>query len=120
MGTPPAPMRDNLYMYINEDTFIQPFNVNIIFYKIFIGDVIGMWNITDTATNDVTSENFSLQLNAKLFDLEWIIQPLSTTIYFMDMTISIEDDKLVTTLYEKPSNFHIYIPPNSYQPPGLL
>jgi hypothetical protein len=38
----------------------------------------------------------------------------------MDMTIYIEEDTIVTTLFEKPSNFHLYIPPSSFHPPGLL
>jgi hypothetical protein len=111
MGTPPAPMWDNLYMSINEDTFLQPFDTNLTFYKKFIDDVLGLWTITNTATNAATWAAFGIQLNSELFELEWIIQPLSTQVDFMDMTIHIEEDKIVTTLFEKPSNFHLYIPP---------
>jgi hypothetical protein len=120
MGTPPAPMWANLYMSINEDTFLQPFDINLTFYKKFIDDVLGLWTITNTATNAATWAAFGLHLNSELFELEWIIQPLSTQVDFMDMTISIEEDKIVTTLFEKPSNFHLYTPPNSFHPPGLL
>jgi hypothetical protein len=87
MGTPPAPMWANLYMSINEDTFLQPFYTNLTFYKMFIDDVLGLWTITNTATNTVTWAEFSLQLNSELLELEWIIQPLSTQVDFMDMTI---------------------------------
>jgi hypothetical protein len=120
MGTPPAPMRANLYMSINEYTFLQPFDTKLTFYKRFIDDVLGLWTITNTATNAATWAAFGLQLNSELFELEWIIQPLSTQVDFMDTTIHIEEDKIVTTLFEKPSNFHLYIPPNSCHPPGLL
>jgi hypothetical protein len=111
MGTPPAPIWTNLYMSINEDTFLQPFDINLTFYKRFIDDLLGLWTITNTATNAATWEAFGLHLNAELFELEWIIQPLSTQVDFMDMTISIEEDKIVTTLFEKPSNFYLYTPP---------
>jgi hypothetical protein len=120
MDTPPAPMGANLYMSINEDTFLQPFDTNLTFYKRFIDDVLDLWTITNTATNAPTWAAFGLQLNSELFELEWIIQPLSTRVDFMDMTIHIEEDKIVTTLFKKPSNFHLYIPPNSCHPPSLL
>jgi hypothetical protein len=99
MVTPPAPMWANLYMSINEDTFLQPFDKNLTFYKRFIDDVLGLWTITNTATNAATWAAFGLQLNSELFELEWIIQPLSTQVDFMDMTIHIEEDKIVTTLF---------------------
>jgi hypothetical protein len=111
MGTPPALMWANLYMSINEDTFLQPFDTNLTFYKRFIDDVLGLWTITNTATNAATWAAFGLQLKSELFKIEWIIQPLSTQVDFMDMTINIEEDKIVTTLFEKPSNFHLYTPP---------
>jgi hypothetical protein len=61
--------------------------------------VLGLWTITNTATNAATWAAFGLQLNSVLFELEWIIQPLSTQVEFMDMTIHIEEDKIVTTLF---------------------
>jgi hypothetical protein len=63
MGTPPAPMWANLYMSINEDTFLQPFDTNLTLYKMFIDYVLGLWTITNTATNAATWAAFGLQLN---------------------------------------------------------
>jgi hypothetical protein len=121
MGTPPATMWANLYMSINEDKFPQPFDTNLTFYKKFIDDVLGLWTITNTATNAAPWAAFDLQLNSELFELECIIQPLSTQVDFMDMTIHIEEDKIVTTLFEKPSNFHLNTPPPQVLPPtGLI
>ena len=53
-------------------------------------------------------------------NLEWIVEPLSTTVDFMDITISIKDNKIVTTLYKKQNNLHLFIPPQSCHAPGLL
>ena len=36
------------------------------------------------------------------------------------MTIKIVDGKIETTLYEKPLALHLYIPPHSCHPPGVL
>ena len=38
----------------------------------------------------------------------------------MDLSVSIRDGHIATTLYEKPLNLHLYIPPHSAHPPGLL
>ena len=35
----------------------------------------------------------------------------------MDLTITIEEGKIVTNLYEKPMALHLYIPPHSCHPP---
>ena len=38
----------------------------------------------------------------------------------MDMTISIREDLIITSLYEKAMNIYLYIPPHSTHPPGVL
>ena len=38
----------------------------------------------------------------------------------MDMTISIREDQVVTSLHEKLMNLYLYIPPHSAHPPGVL
>ena len=38
----------------------------------------------------------------------------------MNMTISIHEVRIVTSLYEKGMNLYLYIPPHSAEPPGVL
>ena len=38
----------------------------------------------------------------------------------MDMTISIHEDRIVTSLYEKLMNLYLFIPPHSAHHPGVL
>ena len=53
--------------------------------------------------------------------LTWEFSEQSKSIDFMDMTISINNsNKIETTLFEKRLNLHLYIPPHSAHPPGLL
>ena len=59
-------------------------------------------------------------MNSDLFGLQWEHSPLSEQINFMDLTLSIQNDKIVCSLYDKPSNLHMYIPPASCHPPGTL
>jgi hypothetical protein len=51
MGTPPAPQWANICYALCENQFVPQFLLNIIFYKRFIDNVLGMWTITDSATN---------------------------------------------------------------------
>ena len=52
--------------------------------------------------------------------LKWDFKELSTSANFMDLSISIKDNKLHTTLYKKEMNLHLYISPASAHPPGLI
>ena len=48
------------------------------------------------------------------------IQKPQKTVNFMDLTITSKDNKIHTTLFEKHQNLHLYIPPGSAHPPGLI
>ena len=117
MGTPPAPPWATLYYALNEDRFLPKYG-DLLFYKRFIDDVIGIW--IDTDENKAQWNELAADLNSDLFGLEWIVSPLSKKVDFMDLTLSIAGQNIHTTLYEKPFNLHLYIPPNSCHPPGLL
>ena len=52
--------------------------------------------------------------------LTWEFNTPSDKVDFMDLTISITDSQISTSLFEKPLNLHLYIPPHSAHPPGLL
>ena len=53
--------------------------------------------------------------------LTWEFSERAKTIDFMDMTISINKSNYIeTTLFDKRLNLHLYIPPHSAHPPGLL
>ena len=52
--------------------------------------------------------------------LTWEFNALSDKVDFMDLTITITDGQISTSLFKKPLNLHLYIPPHSAHPPGLL
>ena len=54
------------------------------------------------------------------YGLEWIFEEISKKVNYMYMTISIREDRIVTSLYEKSMNLYLYIPPHSAHPPGVL
>jgi hypothetical protein len=120
MGTPPAPPWATLYYALHENDFLPRFEDNLLLYRRFIDDVFGIWRITDHATNDNSWNSFKQTLNHEAYQLKWIVSDPSTKVDFMDLTISITDERLHTTLYAKPSHLHLYIPSHSCHPPGLL
>jgi hypothetical protein len=89
-------------------------------YKRFIDDVLGLWLPTDPATDAERWEEFIAQMNCPIFGLEWVVSPRSMELDYMDLNIKIQDNKIATSLFEKASNHHLYIPPHSSHPPGLL
>ena len=49
--------------------------------------------------------------------LTWEFNPPSDTVDFMDLTITIKNGKISTSLFEKPLNLHLYIPPPTLPTP---
>ena len=54
------------------------------------------------------------------YGLEWISEEHSDKVNYMDMTIAIREDWIITLLYEKSMNLYLYIPHHSSHPPGVL
>jgi len=114
MGTPPAPPWAQLYFGTYEEEFLPEFDC-ILFYKRYIDDIFGVY-----IPGTTTFEDFKDHLNDCGSELTWKTTDLSDEVIFLDMIVKIQNNKLVTTLYEKPNNHHLYIPPSSCHPPGLL
>ena len=121
MGTPPAPPYATTYYGIHEEDFLQTWKPNLITYKRFLDDVFGIWIPTNPFTKNEDWQLFKQTMNNESFGLEWEFSELTNSVDFMDITITINEKKqIVTTLYQKPTNLHLYIPPHSAHPPGLL
>jgi hypothetical protein len=110
----------NLYYALKEVDLLPKFEDNLALYKRFIDEILCLWLPTDPATNAARWEEVISQMNCPVFGLEWIVSPRSMEVDYMDLNIKIQDNKIVTSLFEKASNRHIYIPPHSSHPPGLL
>lgn len=120
MGTPPAPPWATCTYGNYERTLIPRWKPRIPFYKRFIDDVLGMWLChQDPKENDALYEQYKRELNG-WNGLKWKCSKLSTSVNFMDLTISIVNGRLHTTIYEKEQNLYLYIPPHSSHPKGVL
>ena len=108
MGTPPAPPYATIYYGIHEKNFLPKHNKHVIFYKRFIAVVFGIW---------IPHPN--PQTNAQLWEhsmnafpgLTWEFEDPSDKVNFMDLTITIKNGHVSTSLFEKFLNLHLYIPP---------
>jgi hypothetical protein len=116
MGTPPAPPYATLFYAIHEDNIIREFGDNLLLYRRFIDDVFGIWRYTPGEPDRFTE--FINYMNA--YGLVWEVQARSQRVDFMDLTITVSNNRLMTALYEKAMNLYLYIPPHSAHPPGVL
>ena len=121
MGTPPAPPWATLYFALCEEIFLPLFGGNLLLYRRFIDDILGIWLAdADPVTDLANWTKFQEAVNNPIFALTWDFSDRCQAIDFMDLHLSIKDNQIQTTLYEKPTNLHLYIPPASCHPPGLL
>ena len=118
MGTPPAPSYATLYFGIHELKTLKKFSNNLLYYKRYIDDVFGIW-IPSQYNNNNQWYQFQKQLN-EFGILRWEFSKLSDNNVFLDLKISINNNKIVTTLYEKSINLYLYPSPLSAHPPHCI
>ena len=121
MGTPPAPPWATLYFALLEEDVVPQYDDYLQLYRRFIDDIFGIWlHHQDAATDLEQWTQFQTAINSPVYKLVWDFSPLCQSLDFMDLHLTIKGNQLHTTLYEKPTNLHLYIPPSSCHPPGLL
>ena len=120
MGTPPAPPYATIYYGLHEAKFLPQYRNHVVFYKRFIDDVLGIWfPHPNKNINKKLWDDFTTSMNTYP-GLTWEFHEPTDKVDFMDLTISISKGQISTSWYEKPLNLHLYIPPHSAHPPGLL
>lgn len=120
MGISPAPPWAILFFAIHELVFVEKWKEYLIFWKRFIDDGLGLWKLhANSTTNMALWTEFMQDVNT-YHGLEWVFTPLNDSVDFMDMTLTISANKFDITLFEKPLNLYLYIPPSSAHPPGMI
>jgi hypothetical protein len=114
---PPLPLPTSTSQSTSSTTS-PPSSINI-FYKRFIDNGFAIWLHDLNPTINTTNWNdFKALIN--VMGLCWTVKSPRKKLIFMDMTIQVEGEKIVTTIYAKPLALYQYIPPNSCHPPGVL
>jgi len=106
MGTSAACMWATIYFGVHESTTLMPrFGNHLLLYCRFIDDIFGIWigNPNGLYFNQFIeyTNNFGL--------LKWDFSARSQSVDFLDLTIFIEDGRLLTKTYQKPMNLYQYI-----------
>jgi hypothetical protein len=120
MGMSPAPTIANLFVAIYENEHIIPLvGKYLMFYRRFIDDGFAVWLHDRDPTVDTKNWN-EFKAICNTMGLSWTFKSPRKKLIFMDMTIEIEGERLVTTIYAKPMALYQYIPPSSCHPPGVI
>ena len=122
MGTPPACNYATIYFACHEHKIIRRFKSNLLLYRRYIDDIIGIWVPSGSPTEDDCRWTAFQEAIDGFHGLEWVFSPRVHTIDYLDLTISIDSStkKIRTTLYEKELNLYLFIPPHSAHAPGVL
>jgi hypothetical protein len=123
MGTPAAPLYSILTFGYHENTSIlNRFKPNLLYYKRYIDDIFGIWidNTPNSTNNNIHDPDnpwtqFKETLN-QFGSLKWNVESLTHSTNFLDLTITIKNQHLVTNTFQKPLNLYLYIPPLSAHP----
>ena len=116
MGTSAAVMWATIYyVYHKVHTLLTKHGTNLLYYKRSIDNVFCVWTgnlTTDWAASKEDVNNFGV--------LKWEIESVtpSSSVNFLDMTLTICNNKIITKTYQKEINLHLYIPPSSKHPPN--
>ena len=89
-------------------------------YKRFIDDILEIWlPHPNQKINSQLWEEFTSSMN-NYPGLTWEFNIPTNKVDFMDLTISITNGNISTSLFGKPLNLHLYIPPDYAHQPGLF
>ena len=117
MGTPVACIYATLYYaYHERTTLLVKYKDNLPLMRRFIDDIFGIWV---PSGNPNAWEEFERDLPFGI--LQWDLEKLTTTVNFLDLSISINANRHIETrTYQKAMNLYLYLPPQSAHPPSVI
>ncbi|KAL7478373.1 hypothetical protein ACHAW6_004142 [Cyclotella cf. meneghiniana] len=113
--TEPALALISTYLRAHENKTFHHYNAETLITAI---QIIFRHNFIQFAHNEILWTNFKSCMQ-NWHGLEWEFTPPSLTCNFIDLTLSIVNNRVTTTIYEKKHNLYLYIPPQSAHPSGI-
>ena len=144
MGTSAACMVATIYYSYHEETRILPVfahtsvvhpmmmppiqgpaptfeDTPLLLHARLIDDAFQIWDLAKLPLDMRLNFSAFMKEQMSFGSLDWDVTALSKSTDFLDLTINIETDgSIVTKTYVKPMNLHLYIPPESAHPSGVL
>ena len=115
MGTSSAVMWAMIYYCVHEVNTLLPQHGHLMpLYKRFIDDNFGLHIGADAEWDQFKRDVNSFGI------LEWEFEERSLSVDFLDLTISIEGNRITTRTFQKPMNLYQYLPPTSAHPPWMM
>ena len=99
---------------------LKQFGDKLQLYRCSINNVLGIFLVDPDLAEDHQQWTSFVALMQDYYGLEWIFEERPKEVNYMDTTIEIHEDWIITSLYEKAMNLYLYIPPHSDHPPGVL
>ena len=120
MGISPAPPWATIFYALHEQHFLPLWSQHVVYYKLFIDDVLGIWSPHCCPTHNAELWNNFKSCMQNCHSLEWVFTSPSLTCNFMDLTLSLTNNRVHTIIYEKKHNLYLYFPPHSAHPSGTI
>ena len=120
MGAPPVPPWATIFFGIHEEAVLAQFGNRLQLYRRFINNVLGICLVSPNPAENHIKWTAFVSLMQDYYGLEWIFEEHSDNVNYMEMTITIRGDRIVTLLYEKLMNVYLHILPHSAHHPGVL
>ncbi|CAN7976819.1 unnamed protein product, partial [Ixodes persulcatus] len=111
MGTKMAPNYANIFMAELEGRFLADRPIQPYFYRRYIDDIFMIWTGTEDELNTFISEYNSVHSS-----IRFTHNVSQQAISFLDVTVEIQDNKLSTKLYRKPTDRQQYLNYDSCHP----
>ena len=113
MGTPVAPTYANMFMGNLEKRILSHAN-SIIFqrsWKRYIDDIFFLWSGSPRSLLKLQDT-----MNAMHPTIKFTFDSSNETTHFLDVTLTLNNGKITTDLYTKPTDTHAYLLPSSSHP----
>ena len=125
MGTPMAPNNANIFLDVLERNLISEYQQKtglapLIWYR-YIDDILFIWNHGDETLKDFIQfcQDYSNRKKMKS-NIKFEVNASPSKVNFLDVTISIKEGKLTTSLFVKPTDAHMYLDKSSSHPKHVI
>ena len=125
MGTPMAPNYANLFMDNFEETLMKEYlkktgKKPIVWWR-YIDDIFFVWNDGEESLKDFIAfaQNFSTEQKMKS-NIKFTVSQSTDEVNFLDVRVLLKAGIIVTSVYSKPTDSHLYLNSHSNHPKHII